>query len=130
MKKSALSGLQSFNPEERRSQGMPDLNLPVPVGPESAFAKVPLRLISPNPSQPRRHYSEERLQELVLSLKERGVLQPIRVAEIASGEYRIIAGERRFRAAAIAGLVDIPAVIVRGQPAEQSYIDAVVENLL
>lgn len=130
MKKSALSGLKSFNPDERHSQAMPDMNLPVPVGQENTFAKIPLRLISPNPAQPRRHYSDERLQELVRSIKERGVLQPIRIAEIAAGEYQIIAGERRFRATALAGLGEIPAVIVRGQPAEQSYIDAVVENLL
>jgi ParB/RepB/Spo0J family partition protein len=130
MKKSALSGLKSFNPDERYSQAMPNMNLLVPVGQESTFAKIPLRLISPNPAQPRRHYSDERLQELVRSIKERGVLQPIRVAEIAAGEYQIIAGERRFRATALAGLGEIPAVIVRGQLAEQSYIDAVVENLL
>jgi len=130
MKKSAYSGLKSFNPDERHSQDMPDLKLPVLVDRENTFAKIPLHLISPNPAQPRRHYSEERLQELVRSIKERGVLQPIRVAEIRAGEYKIIAGERRFRAAAMAGLADIPAIIVRGQPGEQSYIDAVVENLL
>jgi ParB/RepB/Spo0J family partition protein len=130
MKKSALNGLKSFNSEERRHQAMPDMNLSVPVGADSSFAKIPLRLISPNPAQPRRHYSEERLQELVLSIKERGVLQPIRVTEVANDEYRIIAGERRFRAAALAGLSEIPAIIVRGQSDEQAYIDAVVENLL
>jgi ParB/RepB/Spo0J family partition protein len=130
MKKSALNGLKTFNSEERHRQAMPDMNLSIPVGADSSFAKIPLRLISPNPAQPRRHYSEERLQELVLSIKERGVLQPIRVTEVANDEYRIIAGERRFRAAALAGLSEIPAIIVRGQPDEQAYIDAVVENLL
>lgn len=130
MKKSALNGLKTFNSEERHRQAMPDMNLSIPVGADSSFAKIPLRLISPNPAQPRRHYSEERLQELVLSIKERGVLQPIRVTEVANDEYRIIAGKRRFRAAALAGLSEIPAIIVRGQPDEQAYIDAVVENLL
>src|SRR5215469_9726738 len=112
MKKSAFDGLKNFNSEERHLDRMPDMNLAVPLEPDSAFARIPLRLISPNPSQPRRHYSEERLQELVLSIKERGILQPIRVSEVAENEYQIIAGERRFRAAALAGLSEIPAVIV------------------
>ena len=79
---------------------MPDMNLPVPVGQENTFAKIS-SASDFNPAQPRRHYSDERLQELVRSIKECGVLQPIRVAEIAAGEYQIIAGERRFRAAAL-----------------------------
>ena len=130
MKKSALVGLKRFNTENRHSKPIPDLNLPIAVNDDSSFAKIPLRLISPNPAQPRRRYSEERLQELVLSIKERGILQPIRVAETGPGEYQIIAGERRFRAAALAGFNEIPAVVVRGQPSEQSYLDAVVENIV
>jgi len=87
--------------------------------------------IVPNPNQPRRHFSEARLQELALSIRDRGVLQPIRVREIKTNEaYEIIAGERRWLAAKSVGLTEIPAVIVRAQAPEQAYIDALVENVV
>src|SRR5262245_42554431 len=84
-----------------------------------------LELIRPNPNQPRKHFSEKKHQELVLSVRERGVLQPIRVLEIRTmAEYEIIAGERRWRAAKEAGLTEIPVIIVREQPTEQALIDS------
>src|SRR5205085_1366941 len=81
--------------------------------------------IAPNPDQPRRHFSQAKLDELALSIRERGVLQPIRVREIhTNSEYEIIAGERRWRAAKAAGLTEMPVVIVRDQTRDQAYIDA------
>ncbi len=91
---------------------------------------LPLELIHPNPNQPRKHFSEAKHDELVFSIRERGVLQPIRVLEIRTmTEYQIIAGERRWRAAKEAGLTEIPVIIVREQPPEQALIDSLIENV-
>jgi ParB family chromosome partitioning protein len=96
-----------------------------------SLTMLALDKIAPNPKQPRQHFSEEKLQELVLSVRERGVLQPIRVRELKTNEaYEIIAGERRWRAAKEVGLTEIPAVIVRDQAPEQSFIDALLENVV
>lgn len=87
--------------------------------------------IRPNPDQPRQRFSEEKHQELVLSIRERGMLQPIRVLEIKPlEEYEIIAGERRWRAAKEAGLTEVPAVIVRGQERGEAFLDALIENVI
>jgi len=73
--------------------------------------ELPLETIVPNPSQPRRRFDEVALQELAGSLRERGVLQPVLVRPLENGRYGLIAGERRWRAAKIAGLQSIPALI-------------------
>lgn len=92
------------------------------------YALVRLDLIDPNPDQPRKSFSKKKLNELVLSIKERGVIQPIRVRSIGD-RYQIVVGERRWRASKEAGLGEIPAVIV-DQEADQAYIDALIENIL
>jgi ParB family chromosome partitioning protein len=85
--------------------------------------------ISPNPSQPREHFEEGALRELARSLKEQGCLQPVVVrVRSADGGFELIAGERRWRAAQIAGLLKIPA-IVREVPDEKLLELALVENL-
>lgn len=87
--------------------------------------------IAPNPNQPRKHFSPDKLEDLVLSIRERGVLQPIRVREIKTNEsYEIVAGERRWRAAKEIGLAEIPAVIVHDQTPEQAQVDALIENVV
>jgi ParB family transcriptional regulator, chromosome partitioning protein len=87
--------------------------------------------IIPNAEQPRRHQSARKFADLVLSVRERGILQPIRVRELPDGgQFEIIAGERRWRAAREVGLKELPAVIVRAQSPEQAYIDALVENVV
>jgi len=73
--------------------------------------ELPLGLIEPNPSQPRRHFDAQALKELASSIYERGVLQPVLVRPLAPGKYQLIAGERRWRAAKLAGLQSIPALI-------------------
>jgi ParB family chromosome partitioning protein len=73
--------------------------------------ELPVEMIEPNVSQPRRHFDEEALQGLAGSLRERGVLQPVLVRPLREGSYELVAGERRWRAAQLAGLNTIPALI-------------------
>ncbi|HKG03413.1 MAG TPA: ParB/RepB/Spo0J family partition protein [Conexibacter sp.] len=90
--------------------------------------QVAVELIGPNPHQPRRHFDEEALTALAGSLEERGVLQPVLVRPLPGGRYELIAGERRWRAAKIAGLEQIPA-IVRHHDDAASIELAVIENM-
>jgi ParB family transcriptional regulator, chromosome partitioning protein len=90
--------------------------------------QVAVELIGPNPHQPRRRFDEEALTGLAASLKERGVLQPVLVRPLPGGRYELIAGERRWRAARIAGLEQIPA-IVRHHDDAASIELAVIENM-
>jgi ParB family transcriptional regulator, chromosome partitioning protein len=75
--------------------------------------ELPLDLVAPNSSQPRRHFDEEALHELAGSLSERGVLQPVLVHPLQGERYELLAGERRWRAAKLAGLQSIPALVCR-----------------
>lgn len=84
--------------------------------------------VSPNPYQPRKNYNDDKFQELVNSVRVHGVLQPVVVRSKGDGEYELVAGERRLRAAKAAGLTRIPAV-VRELTNEQSLEVALVENL-
>lgn len=87
---------------------------------------VALASVEPNPEQPRRHFAEDKLAELAASILERGLLQPIVVRRRAEGGYQLLAGERRFRAARLAGLDRLPAVVRdRGDALEI----ALIENL-
>jgi len=90
--------------------------------------QLPLSQIKPSPFQPRKQFDEEALTSLVDSIKAVGVLQPVLVRELGPGEYEIIAGERRYRAAHRAGLPTIPAV-VRDVDDVSSLEQALVENL-
>jgi len=89
---------------------------------------VPLSLISPNPFQPRRVFDEAELEELANSVKAKGVLQPILVRKLGDGGYELIVGERRWRAAKLAGLKKIPAIIRPATDAEAMEM-ALIENL-
>ncbi|MDR3200630.1 MAG: ParB/RepB/Spo0J family partition protein [Spirochaetales bacterium] len=89
--------------------------------------QVPRDRVAPNPNQPRKEFAEESLKELADSIKEKGILQPILVEE-HGGTYTIIAGERRWRAAGLAGLKDIP-VIVRAYSGEEKLEIALIENI-
>ena len=90
--------------------------------------EVSMDLIHPNPEQPRKHFSEEELEDLKKSIAEYGVLQPVIVKKDNTGGYFLIAGERRFRAAKLAGLSKIPAVIKDFSDRDAAVI-AVVENV-
>jgi ParB family chromosome partitioning protein len=88
---------------------------------------VPLALVEPNPDQPRKDFDPLSLQELADSIREQGVLQPLLVEGWASG-YRIVAGERRWRAAQLAGLTEVP-VLVRSFTEESRMEIALIENV-
>ncbi|MCL3992918.1 MULTISPECIES: ParB/RepB/Spo0J family partition protein [Streptomyces] len=101
----------------------------VPAAPVGAhFAEIPLDAITPNPRQPREIFDEDALQELVTSIKEVGLLQPVVVRQLGPGRYELIMGERRWRACREAGLQAIPA-IVRATEDEKLLLDALLENL-
>jgi ParB family chromosome partitioning protein len=87
-----------------------------------------LSKLRPNPEQPRRNFSQDSLVELAGSLKTHGLIQPILVEEAPDGSYIIVAGERRFRAAGIAGLAEVP-VIVRAFTPEKRLEIALIENI-
>jgi ParB family chromosome partitioning protein len=90
--------------------------------------ELPLELIVANPNQPRRHFDEEALNALAGSLGERGVLQPVLVRPKPGGTYELVAGERRWRAAQIAGLTEIPA-LVRARDDAATLELALIENM-
>ncbi len=90
--------------------------------------QISVEAIVPNPDQPRRGIAEESLAELAASIREHGVLQPLIVEPLPDGSYRLIAGERRWRAARLAGLATVPA-IVREVNEEQRIELALVENV-
>jgi ParB family chromosome partitioning protein len=90
--------------------------------------EIEINLISPNPKQPRTVFDEDQLNELAASIKEVGLLQPPVVRSIGSGKYQLIMGERRYRAAKLAGLKSIP-VIIRQTPDDQLLREALVENI-
>ena len=92
------------------------------------ITRIPLETIEMNPEQPRKIFKDEELEELALSIRDYGVLQPILVRKTGMGKYSIIAGERRFRAAGMAGLSEIPAII-RDLEAEEAALIALVENV-
>lgn len=93
-----------------------------------AVREVPLTQIVPNPHQPRRHFDEDALLELAESIQQHGVLMPILLRQTAPEQYEIIAGERRFRAAQLAGLPTLPAVIKVMTEREQAEL-SLIENL-
>ena len=97
---------------------------------EGGSQQIPIELLQRNPDQPRRRFGEAELEELTNSVRERGVLQPIlvRPAAAAPGEYQIVAGERRWRAAQRAGLHMIPVLVRPLDDAEVAEI-AVIENV-
>ncbi|AKZ56816.1 putative chromosome-partitioning protein ParB [Streptomyces ambofaciens ATCC 23877] len=100
-----------------------------PASPPGAhFAEIPLDDITPNPHQPRVVFDSDALAELVTSIKEVGLLQPVVVRQVGPGRYELIMGERRWRACREAGLEAIPA-IVRATEDEKLLLDALLENL-
>jgi ParB family chromosome partitioning protein len=92
------------------------------------FAELPVDAITPNPRQPRTVFDEEAMAELVHSIGEIGLLQPVVVREVGDGRYELIMGERRWRATQAAGLTEIPA-IVRDTHDDDLLRDALLENL-
>lgn len=90
--------------------------------------EIDINLISPNPKQPRTVFDEAALKELMVSIKEMGILQPPVVREVSGGRYELIMGERRYRAAKAVGLKTIP-VIIRQTPDNELLREALIENI-
>ena len=95
---------------------------------KSPYQMLPIHKVEPNPDQPRQDFDPEELQSLADSIATHGVVQPLTVRELANGYYQIIAGERRWRAARIAELREIPAVIIEADDRKVMEL-ALIENL-
>ena len=95
----------------------------------AGFAEIPVDRLQPNPQQPRHRFDDKALAELAESIRKHGVLQPILVSEDRPGHYLLITGERRWRAARVAGLATIPAVIREQLEGSEQLELALVENL-
>ena len=95
---------------------------------KSAYQLLPIYKVEPNPDQPRRDFDEEELQALSDSIAEHGIIQPLTVRELKSGYYQIIAGERRWRAARMANLSEVPVVVIEADDKKAMEL-ALIENL-
>jgi len=123
--KGIRSLLQSIDADLKTTTG--DLK-PAVVEAVTNMLRVGLDQIETNPRQPRHDFDEQALQELAQSIKLHDIIQPVTVSKLPSGKYRLISGERRFRAAKIAGLKDIPAYV--RQADDQQLLElALLENL-
>lgn len=115
-------------PEEVPGSASPSAVEPVPVPAGSYFAELAIETITPNPRQPRAVFDEEALSELVESIGEVGLLQPIVVRPVDNGRFELVMGERRWRAAGLAGQQTIPAIVRRTED-HDLLRDALLENL-
>lgn len=103
---------------------LPELDAAAP----GAGQEIAIGDIDPNPDQPRHAFSEESIQQLASSIRDQGILQPILVTPMNGGRYRIVAGERRWRAARVAGLTTVPCIVREMDAATQMEI-ALIENI-
>jgi len=115
MKKALGKGIQAFIPEEYG------------ILKQETFAELDIELLKPNPSQPRMRFDEEAIVDLARSIREAGILQPIMVVP-DGGAYKILIGERRWRAAQRAGLSKVP-VLIRNIPERKQLEVSLIENL-
>ena len=106
---------------------MGDFAVETPAG-NSPYQMLPIHKVEPNPDQPRRDFDPEELQSLADSIATHGIVQPLTVRELRSGYYQIIAGERRWRAARMAELHEVPAVIIEADDRKVMEL-ALIENL-
>ena len=106
---------------------MGDFTVETPAG-KSPYQMLPIHKVEPNPDQPRRDFDPEELQSLADSIATHGIVQPLTVRELSSGYYQIIAGERRWRAARMAELHEVPAVIIEADDKKVMEL-ALIENL-
>ncbi|MBI4844781.1 MAG: ParB/RepB/Spo0J family partition protein [Nitrospirae bacterium] len=113
MKPALGKGLSALIPEQKKG---------------GDILEIDIGSIAPNDYQPRRFFDDRALDELAASIKEKGVIQPVIVRRVTEGSYQLIAGERRWRAAAKAGLVKIPVVIKEAAPEDTLEI-ALIENI-
>ncbi len=105
-----------------------DFDKSILLTPEDRVEKIPLKQLQASPFQPRKHFDETALKELSESIKRHGVVQPLVVTPVKDGKYILIAGERRWRAAELAGLKTVPAIIRDSHELEQLEL-ALIENV-
>lgn len=98
------------------------------IAEKSPYQLLPIYKVEPNPDQPRRDFDEEELQALSESIAVHGIIQPLTVREMANGYYQIIAGERRWRAARLANLAEVPAIVMEADDRKVTEL-ALIENL-
>ena len=94
----------------------------------SGTLMLPITSVENNSSQPRKHFDEEALADLANSIAEHGIIQPLTVRKLSSGYYQIIAGERRWRAARLAGLKEVPVIVIEADDRKAAEL-AMIENL-
>jgi len=95
---------------------------------DSPYKLLPIQKVEPNPDQPRQDFDEEELQALAYSITTHGIVQPLTVRSITEGYYQIVAGERRWRAARLAGLTEVPVVVIEADDQKTMEL-ALIENL-
>lgn len=123
--KGIRSLLQSIDSDLKTTSGTLKTNV---VEQATGILRIPVTEIETNPKQPRSHFDEQSLNELAASIKMHDIIQPVTVSKLPGGKYRLISGERRYRAAKIAGLADIPAYIRQANDAQLLEL-ALLENL-
>lgn len=123
--KGIRSLLQSIDSDLKTSSGHLKSNVVENV---TGINRIPIADIEANPKQPRRDFDEKALQELAESIKMHDIIQPVTVSKLASGKYRLISGERRWRASKLAGIQDIPAYVRQANDAQLLEL-ALLENL-
>lgn len=126
-------GLSSLIPNKKLTVEPPTgvsetIHVQSPVADNKSVREISLQLIEPNKDQPRQHFDDASLAELVASIKVHGILQPLVVSPLADGHYQLVVGERRWRAAKQLGLSAVP-VIVRPVDEQQKLELALIENI-
>ncbi len=124
-------GLDSLIPQNKpvkKKAATPNVPAVSPSADVEKIWQIPLSEVTPNPDQPRKHFDHKQLEDLVASIKQHGIMQPLVVSENADGGYEIIAGERRFRASQIAGLATVPC-IVRSVTDQEKLELGLIENI-
>lgn len=123
-------GLGALIPPKQGGSAMPHVQpaKSSPEEPSSQYREIPISNVTPNPHQPRQHFDHAALEDLVSSIQELGIIEPLIVSRRGDGTYELIAGERRLRAARIAGLDTVPCVI--REATEQDKLElAIIENV-
>jgi ParB family chromosome partitioning protein len=124
-KKALGRGLGALIPSRPAAEPPP----PPPAAQGAGLANIPIEQISPNPYQPRRIFNDASIEDLARSVREHGIIQPLVVTRIGDNKYRLIAGERRFRAAQKAGLTLVPVVVKETLTDSDTLQIALIENI-
>ncbi|MFA7314358.1 MAG: ParB/RepB/Spo0J family partition protein [Candidatus Magasanikbacteria bacterium] len=120
-------GLNSLIPQQKKVFNIIRKETGIINGPDRVW-QINISDVVPNPEQPRKEFNEEELQSLVMSIKKHGIMQPLVMTERSEGGYELIAGERRLRAAGLAGLSTVPALIRTATQQEKLEL-ALIENI-